>query len=1105
MKLLVFMRTFSPGNRAGFAKLVRIMKLSFIIILAACLSANAKGYSQRITISLENASVQKVFETIRNQSGYQFLYTNKVLSKARPVTITVKDVTLEQALNICFRDQPLGYTIIEKTIVVKLKKNSETESINIQEDPLPEPPIEIKGKVVNEKGESLAGVTIHIKNTNVGVITDENGNFHMEVPDEKTILEISYVGYKTTYVVAGKGKQLSLTLSPDDKKLESIVVVGYGTQREKDLTGSVSALNNKDFNQGVLLSPQQSIQGKLAGVNISQNSGKPGGSNTVRVRGGTSLTSSNDPLYVIDGVPISNSAGLAQANINNYGIDIFDQEPTNPLMTLNPDDIESVTVLKDASATAIYGSRGANGVIVITTKKGSAGKARITVGMSGGISKVAGTLDVLSADQYRKEIATLGLTIDDKGASTNWQDKIYRTGYLQDHYLSMSGGAGKTVYRASLGYSSQQGVLLATDLKRTNARINITHSALDDRLTFDLRVNYGQTFSKQAPVSNTVGSEFGTSMNYEALVFNPTYPVYDPNGNYYFVPPYRINPVSYSNQILDQLTNNRFIGNLSTTLKILKPLSVNVNLGYTNQNINRNSFISKNNLLGQGSGGYASVQKLEDYSKLIETILRYEQKFGRHSIEALAGYSWQYFVNEGDRTTAQGFLSDEFKWYSLQAASSITSVSTFKGSNTLISFYGRGNYNYDDRFLVTGTVRRDGSSRFGSGNKWGMFPSGSVAWRISKEKFFRVKPISDLKIRVSYGVTGNQEIGNLSSITTLGATTTGYIVGGTRITTVLPQQYANPNLKWEQTGQFDAGIDYVLFEGRLRGSIDYYVKKTTDLLLRIPVPSPTAVSTQLANVGSVQNKGVEIDITGKIIDKTDFRWQSSFNISFNRNKVLSLSNEQFSGNNIQIAPLQGTVSLGKFAQLILPGQPLGTFWGPRYTGIKSGKETFVAGADTIIGSAQPNYIFGFTNTLNYKKWTLNFVFRGSVGNDVFNLTAANMSYLSNLPGKNVLVSAVTSGIARDAPKVFSSRWIENGSFVRLDNMTLSYNLSLKNTFINSANVFLSGQNLLLISKYSGVDPEVNAEITRTGTAPLGVDYLGYPRARTISVGVNLSF
>jgi iron complex outermembrane receptor protein len=964
----------------------------------------------------------------------------------------------------------------------------------------------ITGKVTDDKGNPLESVSVLVKGTGKGTQTDKSGDFTLSVNGNATLV-FSYTGYINAEVSTDGKKPVSVALQSTANNLNNVIVVGYGTQKQKDLTGAISAISNKNFNQGQLLSAQQSIQGKVTGVNISQNSGKPGGSNTIRIRGGTSLTQSNDPLYVIDGVPISSTAGVGQANINGYtSTAIFDEEPTNPLMTLNPDDIESITVLKDASASAIYGSRGANGVIVITTKRGVAGNPKVTLDGSFGASKVEGTLDVLSADQYRQEIKTLGLPIDDKGANTNWQDEIYRTGLSQDYNLSMSGGGNKTTYRASLGYGDQQSIIIGSDFKRTGARININHSELNDRLTFDMRADYGQTFSSQSPISNTVGSEFGSSMNYEALVFNPTYPVRDSAGNYLNVPPYRVNPVSFSDQVFDQVTNNRFIGSLSTTLKILNPLSVNVNLGYTDQNINRNSYVEKANLLGEGLGGYASVQKLQDYSKLLETIIRYNQHFGNHAIDAIAGYSWQYFVDMGDRTTANGFLSDEFKWYSLQAASTISSVSTFQTSNKLISFYGRVNYSYADKILATGTVRRDGSSRFGEGNKWGTFPSGSVAWRISKEDFFKVNPISDLKLRVSYGTTGNQEIGDLNSIQTLGATTTGYIVGGQRITTVLPQQYANPNLKWEQTGQLDIGVDFALFNSRLSGTIDYYDKKTTDLLLRIPVPSPTAVSTQLANVGSVQNKGVEISVTGRIIDKTDFSWEANFNISFNKNKVLSLSNDQFSGNNIQMAPLQGTVSLGKYAQLVIPGQPMGTFWGPKFAGIKDGEETFAYnGVDTIIGCAQPKYIWGFTNTFTYKKWMLNFLFRGSVGNDVFNLTAANMSYLTNLPGKNVLASAVTSGLNADAPKQYSSRWIENGSFIRLDNLTLSYDLGLRKSFISTARVFLTGQNLLLITKYSGIDPEVNAEVSGTGTAPLGVDYLSYPRARTLSVGFNVSF
>ncbi len=962
----------------------------------------------------------------------------------------------------------------------------------------------VKGKITREDGTPLPAVSVIVKGTTTGSSTNNNGEYSITVSKPTDVLVFTSVGFEAQEVAVANRGSVNVKMVNTDNKLNEVVVVGYGTQRQRDLTGAVSTVTAKDFNEGPLLSPQQLIQGKMAGVNISVNSGKPGASNTVRVRGGTSLTQSNDPLYVIDGVPISTSSGVSQSNIRGNSTDVFDQEPINPLMTLNPNDIESVTVLKDASATAIYGSRGANGVIVITTRRGSAGKMQVTYSASAGISTVAKKLDVLSADEYRKVVSDLGLTIDDKGANTNWQDQIYRKAISQDHFLSFNGGSQNTTYRASLGYGNQEGIMLGSKLQRANARININHAALDDRLTFDLRVNYGHTLSNAAPVSNTVGSEQGTSMNYESYVFNPTYPVYDANGNYNYVRPYRINPVSFSTDVLDERINKRFTGSLSTTYKILKPLSINVNLGYVDETIDRNSYIRQTNPLGEGMGGYASVQKLADHSKLLETTLRFNKKYGKLSLDAIAGYSYQYFVDEGDRTAASGFLSDEFKWYSLQAASSIQSVSTFKQSNKLISMYSRANFNYDDRFLITATVRRDGSSRFGSGNKWGVFPSGSVAWRISQEEFFKSNVVSDLKVRVSYGVTGNQEIGNLNSLTTLGASTNGYIVGGQRITIVLPQQYANPNLKWEQTAQFDGGVDFSLLNGKIHGSFDYYRKKTSDLLFRLDVPSPSSIPTQLANVGSVENKGIELELGARLIDRTDFSWEADLNFSRNRNKVLSLSNELFQGKDIRTSPLQGQGLSGPFAQLITPGQPLGTFYGREFIEIKGGVE-ILGSRDTIIGDAQPNFTFGFSNSFTYRNWSLGVNLRGSVGNDVFNLTANNLAYLSNLPGRNVFKQAVTDGVTRDQPKRYSSRWIEDGSFARLDNVTLGYTFNVKRSFLSNARVYLTGQNLLLLTNYSGLDPEVNSDVSGSGIPPLGIDYLAYPRAKTVTLGLSVSF
>lgn len=965
----------------------------------------------------------------------------------------------------------------------------------------------VSGIVTDSKNEPLIGVNVTIKNASTtGTITDIDGKYSLEIPSGNSVLVFSYIGYSTQEVKVSNRSVVDIVLKDDMQALEEVVVVGYGTMKKSDLTGSVSSITSDNFKLGTDLIPQQLMQGAFSGVNISQNSGKPGGSNTIRVRGGTSITASNDPLYVIDGVPISTSAGVNQSNIGSSTTDFFDQEPINPLSNINPNDIESINILKDASATAIYGSRGANGVIMITTKKGKAGMRQLDYSFNLGVSTVAKKLDVLTGDEYRKTVSELGLTLDDKGQNTDWQDVIFRTAISQNHYVSFMSGSENTSYRASAGYSNQNGVMEGSGMKSANARMNINHKALNDKLKLNMNISYGETNSDQAPVSNTVGSEMGSSMLYEAYVFNPTYPIYNEAGDYYDVPPYRVNPASFSKELLDERATSQFLGNLTADWNFYKPFTLQVNAGYNKNTINRNSYISKSNLLGNGNNGYVTVQKLSDYSKLLETILKYNQSFGKHNIDAMVGYSWQYFYSEGQTTKAYGFLSDNFKWYSLAAAQTVESVSSYAESNTLISMYGRINYNYADKYLLTATVRRDGSSRFGSGNKWGIFPSVAASWRISQEDFFQNDIMSDLKLRASFGITGSQEIGNYNSLSTLGASTNGYLVGGEKITIVLPQQYTNPDLKWEQTAQTDIGIDFGFLNGKIRGNIDYYYKKTTDLLLSVAVPSPSLITTQIANVGTVTNQGIELDLSFDLMRTKNFAWDANLNLSHNKNEVVSLSNGQWTGDNMQVAPCQGQGLSGTYAQLIMPGQPIGTFYGKRFIGVVDGVEQFANdGEPEVIGCAQPDLTFGLGTNLQYKNWTLSLNFRGSIGNDVYNCTANNLAYLSNLPGRNVLKEAVTSGVNRDQAKVYSSRFIEDGSFVRLDNLSLGYNFSLPKLYISNARVFVSAQNLFVITGYSGADPEVNSEISRTGVAPLGVDYLSYPKARTFSMGINLSF
>lgn len=965
----------------------------------------------------------------------------------------------------------------------------------------------VSGIVTDSKNEPLIGVNVTIKNASTtGTITDIDGKYSLEIPSGNSVLVFSYIGYSTQEVKVSNQSVVDIVLKDDMQALEEVVVVGYGTMKKSDLTGSVSSITSDNFKLGTDLTPQQLMQGAFSGVNISQNSGKPGGSNTIRVRGGTSITASNDPLYVIDGVPISTSAGVNQSNIGSSTTDFFDQEPINPLSNINPNDIESINILKDASATAIYGSRGANGVIMITTKKGKAGMRQLDYSFNLGVSTVAKKLDVLTGDEYRKTVSELGLTLDDKGQNTDWQDVIFRTAISQNHYVSFMSGSENTSYRASAGYSNQNGVMEGSGMKSANARMNINHKALNDKLKLNMNISYGETNSDQAPVSNTVGSEMGSSMLYEAYVFNPTYPIYNEEGDYYDVPPYRVNPASFSKELLDERATSQFLGNLTADWNFYKPFTLQVNAGYNKNTINRNSYISKSNLLGNGNNGYVTVQKLSDYSKLLETILKYNQSFGKHNIDAMVGYSWQYFYSEGQTTKAYGFLSDNFKWYSLAAAQTVESVSSYAESNTLISMYGRINYNYADKYLLTATVRRDGSSRFGSGNKWGIFPSVAASWRISQEDFFQNDIMSDLKLRASFGITGSQEIGNYNSLSTLGASTNGYLVGGEKITIVLPQQYTNPDLKWEQTAQTDIGIDFGFLNGKIRGSIDYYYKKTTDLLLSVAVPSPSLITTQIANVGTVTNQGIELDLSFDLMRTKNFAWDANLNLSHNKNEVVSLSNGQWTGDNMQVAPCQGQGLSGTYAQLIMPGQPIGTFYGKRFIGVVDGVEQFANdGEPEVIGCAQPDLTFGLGTNLQYKNWTLSLNFRGSIGNDVYNCTANNLAYLSNLPGRNVLKEAVTSGVNRDQAKVYSSRFIEDGSFVRLDNLSLGYNFSLPKLYISNARVFVSAQNLFVITGYSGADPEVNSEISRTGVAPFGVDYLSYPKARIFSMGINLSF
>ncbi len=971
----------------------------------------------------------------------------------------------------------------------------------------------VSGTVTDaQTGEILPGVNISVKGTTAGTSSNAEGEYTLNVSSLSDTLLFSFIGYQDREVPISGNTTINVVMNQQTITGDEIVVVGYGTQRRQDVTGSISSVREDDFNPGVSLAPEQLMQGKVAGVQIVESSGRPGASSSVRIRGSSSISAGNDPLYVVDGVPLQ----LASANnyVNVAGESTtspFNSMSSNPLNTLNPADIESIDILKDASATAIYGSRGANGVIMITTKNYS----ETTVNYDGyvSISQVPNQLPFLSHEQYVNFAESNGLSFPDEGAQVRWQDQIFRNALTNNHNISFGGASENTNYRASLGYTSQDGVIISSNLEKYTGRINLTHRAMDEKLRVNLNLTNSQVNEDNAAVSSNVNNEGGNMLK-DALRWAPTLPVHNSDGSFFQIGELRVNPVSW--QQLDDVTErNTLLGDVKMTYDLLETLSLSVNLGHNNEHISRFNYVPMAHPVGANEGGRGSINKLQNESSLIETNLNYVNDITENShINFLAGYSYQRFEVQSTFTAANQFASDATKWNLIQSGNTLTNTSN-KSANRLASVYGRINYRLLDRYNVTFTLRNDGSSRFGPNNRWGLFPSGAVGWNITEEEFFDSDLISNLKLRVGYGITGNQEIPNnlFREQLSIGGSAT-YSLGGESVPSVLPSNFANPDLKWERTTQINYGLDFGLFDERLSGSIDYYTKRTTDLLLQFSTAAPSVVNTQWANVGEVENKGLEISLNADLIQSNDFSWNSSLNFTTNENKVVSLSNDQFEREDFRTGLRSGVVSSpNENTQIIKPGLPMFTFWGRQFTGLdENGMEIYLdedgePGADQLaIGDPNPDFTYGWTNTLQWKNFDASATMRGVVGNDIFNNTAAEFSYTNLLPGSNILEDALDSGVSRDQTSQYSSRWLEDGSYLRLSSLTLGYSIdSSILPQVSRARVYLTGQNLFVITNYSGFDPEVQTNTQRGGGAPVGIDYLVYPRPRIFQLGLSLSF
>jgi len=967
---------------------------------------------------------------------------------------------------------------------------------------------QVSGKVTDAGDNSaIPGVNVSVKGTTRGVTTTADGTYRIGAADGATLV-FSYVGYTTQEVPLGSQTTLDVRLAADVTSLEEVVVVGYGTARKKDLTGSVAQVSAKDFNPGINNNPLQAIQGRVAGLVISNTSGDPNANPQVRLRGITSLTGNADPLTVVDGV---------------IGV---------PLNSISPNDIETIDVLKDASAAAIYGSRAANGVIVVTTKRGKDGRSSVTYSNNFAYGTVARKLPFLDGDGYREQVrrikgdaAVAGI---DKGGNTDWlYGEIMRPTFSQTHDLGFTGGGNGFSYRASFQYLGQPGLIKNTGLDRIQGRINVDQKALNNRLS--IQYNLAITSDKQQLTDG--------SIPFRASIFLPTFPVRNADGSFFEVPgSFDLrNPVA---MVEGQTWDRRYRTIIAATnigYELLDGLTLRANVAYRLNNAIEGRKFQTGVLAYAGANGEAQRRTEETNNVLAEGFLNYVKKFSNFNMNLLGGYSFQENTDEGFNARNQGFVTDALGYNNLGQGTATTQlpgsdyVGSYRNRQRLISFFGRATFDLFDRFNVTATLRRDGSSKFGANNKWGLFPSFAAGWTISDEAFLKgVTAINFLKLRAGWGQTGNSEgLAPYGSIERYGRGAS-YFDGASGLWQpgYVINQNENPDLKWEVVQQTNIGLDFAFLNNKLRGSLDLFDKQTKDMLFVYNVPVPPFKTDQLqSNVGQMSNRGVELALNYSAIQKSDLTWNVGVVASKIATKVGSLSGNGFNFTNgsIRFSPFGGRGLSDVFASQLIEGRPLGEFLIPRFAGfgtdgsmllVKQGGGTTSKYDEAELfraGNPQPTFTASLTNAFTYKNFDLSFLIRGVFGNKILNNTRSNFS----IPG-SILESNAFRGVA-DLPINYSVNqlsdfWLESGSFVRMDNAQLGYNIPLNSKMVSRARVYLAGQNLFLITNYSGTDPELDTRgvlddpNNRQRPSSIGVDNRGiYPKQRNFIVGFQLTF
>ncbi|NWJ49597.1 MAG: TonB-dependent receptor [Bacteroidetes bacterium] len=1074
------------------------MKIFAILMLCCTLSVIANStYSQstKVNINLKGSTLFDVFREIEKQSEYRFFYHNQQIDILNKIDVVANNTKISDVLESVFKNTNIAYKVMDKHIVLitvsGIDNYESTISTEFQQV------LSISGVVSDSKGNSIPGVYVRIKGTKQGAVTDINGKFTLNIPSPQTVLQVSCMGYAPQELYVGNQKTIKITLQEDVRNLEEVVVVGYGTQRKSDVTSSVSSVKSDKFLKGSAKDAAQLIQGKVSGLTVSTSSGDPTQGTQIMLRGISTLLASSSPLVLVDGIPGS-------------------------LTTVAPEDIESIDVLKDGSAAAIYGTRGTNGVILITTKKAT-NEMKPTMEYSSYVSTqtIARKMNFLDAADYRKLIKQ-GVGFEDLGGSTDWLKEITRTPISQTHNLTLQGGNSTSNYTASVNYKGSEGIFKRSDNNQLIGRIDLNHAMFDNKLKFNLSSSY----RNDKYWTGGDGYSFNTGVYRQAIIRNPTDVVKNANGSWKETDTYMYdNPVGLLMETDGLNEEKEMRVAASAIFSPIKELNIKLLVSQNSDDILRGYYQTKQNVSNTkyGKNGYASRSTAASKDNLLEFTTDYSKSFGKHRTSILGGYSYQDQTNESFWMQNWDFPTDLYSYNNMATGDALSRGEALMGSNKnaskLIGFFGRLNYNFDDKYLLMASIRREGSTKFGANYQWGNFPAVSVGWRISKESFMQsLDFVENLKIRAGYGITGTEPSNPYMSQISLNYGDR-FLNNGKWIQGITPVRNANPDLRWEKKKELNLGLDFSFLKGRISGNMDLYQRKTVDMLYdySVPVP-PNLYSTTTANVGVMENKGLEAYIQFIPLKTKDFNWTSSFTYSTNKNKLVSLSNDQFKMTNDFFdtgytgEPIQTTTHRVKV------GGPIGNFWGFKSIDIsadgvwiiqgKDGKPKSIVDASDddkqVLGNGLPKYYLGFNNSFQYKNFDLTVNLRGAFGFQILNF---QRMYYDNpkVTQYNMLKTAfdkVYGKAVLNSDLALVSYYIENGDYLKIDNVTLGYTFNLKNIkFIKNAKVYASGLNLLTITGYKGIDPEVN----RSGLNPGDDERDKYPTTRTFTLGINITF